>query len=221
MTNLKISSRLSTIAAFSMALFVSPATFAGDWGVHLSPGGWGFHYGDRDSHISIDTGPPVYYRPQPYPYPYRPLVTQPRRYYPSGPYYPSYNPVVRRDVEQGGVIAPDGTAHSETRVEDRHASYYSPGRNEAVTAPQTSVTRRLGPDGVWREIEHTRWIGADGKPHSTTVERDTVQDIWGNTHTDTNITLKSVKPGNSTGTSSDKQPPPVQKEDTSGGKGKN
>jgi len=186
--NLRITSTL--FCAGLLVLMASPAAFAGDWGVHLSPHGWGFHYGDRDSHISIDTTP-HYYRPRPRPHPY-PVYQQPRRYYPSGPYYPYYNPVVRRDVEEGGVVAPDGTVHSETRVEDRHASYYSPGRNEAVTRPETTITRRLGPDGQWRTIEHTRWIGADGKPHSTTVERETVQDIWGNTHTDTDVTLKST-----------------------------
>lgn len=216
MKNLKNSSKLWTVSAFLIALFAAPAAFAENWGIHLSPGGWGFHYGDRDSHISIDTTPRYYHQPRPYPYPYRPIVTQPRPYYPSGPYYPYYNPVVRRDIEQDGVIAPDGTAHSETRVEDRHASYYSPGRNEAVTRPETSVTRRLGPDGVWREVEHTRWIGADGKPHSTTVERDTVQDIWGNTHTDTNVTLKSVKQQNNDA----KAPPPVVKEPPKDGAGK-
>jgi hypothetical protein len=116
-------------------------------------------------------------------------------------YYPEYrprpahrqppaNPVVRRDYYNRDRYAPDGTYHSEDVQEDRRASYYSPGRNKAITPPKTTVESiRYGADEkVTRE--HTSWIGADGKPHSTTIERDTVTDAAGDTHTDTHVTLR-------------------------------
>lgn len=104
-------------------------------------------------------------------------------------YYPVYNPIVERDVYRDGHVHYDGTVHSDTLVEDRHASYYSPGRNEAITRPRTTVRRRGGL-GFDQEQERTSWIGADGRPHSTTVTRTTTQDRWGNSHTDTQVTLK-------------------------------
>ncbi len=119
-----------------------------------------------------------------------------RGYYPHySPYY-GYrhnNPVVRRDRYSSGEHAPDGTYHSESVVEDRHRSYYSPGRNQAITKPRTEVR-------TWSETPHqettqekTTWIGADGRPHSTTVTRDTTVDRWGNTHTDTQVNLRKAK----------------------------
>lgn len=105
-------------------------------------------------------------------------------------YYPVYNPVVERDVYHDGHGHYDGTVHTDTLVEDRHASYYSPGRNEAITRPRTTVRRRGGL-GFDQEQERTSWIGADGRPHSTTITRTTTQDPWGNSHTDTQVTLKN------------------------------
>ncbi len=169
-----------------------PAFADGKWGFYLGNGGAGFSYHDRNSNIHVDTTPRYYYS-QPAPvYNYPPPTT----YYPSNrynrSYYPRYNPnpVVRRDVTDRGYYAQDGTFHSDTKVEDRSASYYSPGRNQAVTRPQSTVTHSYGPDGTWRKQEHTSWIGADGRPHSTTVNEVTSQDIWGNTHTDTHVSLK-------------------------------
>ncbi len=105
-------------------------------------------------------------------------------------YYPSYNPVVRRDVQADGHYHRDGTLHTERTVEDRHDSYYSPGRNEAITRPRTTVEEYRGP-GYNQERERTSWIGADGRPHSTTIDRVTTVDRWGNTHTDNHVTLKN------------------------------
>ncbi|MCA9430686.1 MAG: hypothetical protein KC940_09285 [Candidatus Omnitrophica bacterium] len=112
--------------------------------------------------------------------------------YRPGYYYPVYNPVVERDVEYDGHYHRDGTLHTERTVEDRHDSFYSPGRNEAITRPRTTVEDYRGP-GYNGERERTSWIGADGRPHSTTVDRVTTSDPWGNTHTDTQVTLKSRK----------------------------
>jgi len=178
------------VAAFAI---LAPQVYAGDWGVSISPGGWGFHYGSGSGHIRIDSGP-LYYPPPPPPPPPVYVRPYPNYYYPSGAYYPRYNPVVRRDITDDGYVAPDGTVHSETTVEDRHGSYYSPGRNEAITRPRTTVTDRYNPyTGEYLTQERTTWIGADGRPHSTTVDRSTSQDAWGDTHTDTHVTLKSKK----------------------------
>lgn len=198
MRNTKIENRFFAFAIlFSLMICVGGAQ-AGDWGVHVSPGGWGFHYGSGSGHVHIESGPRYYHRPAPV------YVAPPRSYYYRGPgrYYPSYNPVVRRDVSGGTHYAPDGTVHSEDTVEDRHSSYYSPGRNEAITAPRTTTTRHYHPDGSYHTRERTTWIGADGRPHSTTIDRNTSQDIWGNTHTDTHVTLKNKK----TSDTSAKQP---------------
>lgn len=111
-----------------------------------------------------------------------------------GYYYPIYNPVVERDVHYDGHFHRDGTHHGERVVEDRHASFYSPGRNEAITRPRTTV-ERYGGYGYNGERERTSWIGADGRPHSTTVDRVTTVDPWGNSHTDTRVTLKNKKGG--------------------------
>lgn len=114
------------------------------------------------------------------------------RYYPySG--YRHYNPVVRRDRYRSGEYAPDGSYHSESVVEDRHRSYYSPGRNQAITKPRTRVETWSEAPGQVTTQEKTSWIGADGRPHSTTVTRDTTVDRWGNTHTNTQVNLRKAK----------------------------
>lgn len=112
-------------------------------------------------------------------------------------YYPQYrrhNPVVRRDYYGREGYAPDGTYHEEDKVVDRHSSYYSPGRNQAVTQPRTTVRSWSDGAGQTTTREKTTWIGADGRPHSTTVTRDTSEDRWGNTHTDTHVDLRRAKP---------------------------
>jgi hypothetical protein len=147
-----------------------------------------------DWSISIGTGP--WYYPQP-----RPIYQNPYPYYPRQQYYYPYynpNPVVRRDVYGGGYAAPDGTFHSDNVVEDRHSSYYSPGRNQAVTPPRTTYSQTYGP-GYSMDQERTSWIGADGRPHSTTIDRTTTADPYGNTHTDTQVTLKNKKVGGAAG----------------------
>jgi len=115
-----------------------------------------------------------------------------RGYYRGNDYYPIYNPVVDRDVYRSGNYRWDGTHQSETLVEDRHASYYSPGRNEAITPPRTSTSQSYGP-GYQQTRERTSWIGADRRPHSTTITRTTTQDYWGNTQTDTHVSLKNKR----------------------------
>jgi len=115
------------------------------------------------------------------------------RYY---PYYYGYrhqSPVLRRDRYDAGDYAPDGTYHSESVVEDRHRSYYSPGRNQAITRPRTTVKSWSEAPNQVTTQEKTTWIGADGRPHSTTVTRDTSVDRWGNTHTDTHVNLRKAK----------------------------
>ena len=120
-----------------------------------------------------------------------------RGYYPYyyTPYYgPRHsNPVVRRDRYDSGDYAPDGTYHSESVVEDRHRSYYSPGRNQAITRPRTTVDSWSEAPGQVTTQQKTSWIGADGRRHSTTVTRDTTVDAWGNTHTDTQVNLRKAK----------------------------
>ncbi len=108
-------------------------------------------------------------------------------------YYPEYNPSVRRDYYSAGGYAPDGTYHSAHVEEDRHASYYAPGRNQAITRPQTTVETWRESPGRETTRRHTRWIGADGKPHSTTIDSTTSTDWYGNSHTDTHVTLKKAK----------------------------
>ncbi len=169
---------LVTILVLSSVLLVGwmvpMPSYAGDWSVNI----WG--------------GNPYYQSPAPrYYYGYNPGYRQ--GYY---PYYRPYNPVVRRDSYNTEGYAPDGTYHSENTVEDRRASYYSPGRNQAITPPQTSVQSwNYGP-GQQTTRERTSWIGADGRPHSTTIDRNTNMDQWGNTHTDTHVTLKRMSTGN-------------------------
>ncbi|MDG4554208.1 MAG: hypothetical protein P9E24_08165 [Candidatus Competibacter sp.] len=108
-------------------------------------------------------------------------------------YYPEYNPVVRRDYHGDGGYAPDGTYHSTYVEEDRHASYYAPGRNRAITRPRTTVeTWDEGP-GRQTTRRRTSWIGADGRPHSTTIDSTTTMDGYGNSHTDTHVTLKRAQ----------------------------
>jgi hypothetical protein len=180
-------------AAMILSVPFAPALAGDNWGFSLGQGGVGFSFGDnhhRGRHGGYGGqyyGSGGYYNNyyQPVPY-YQPQYN----YYPS---YAPYNPVIRRDVIDGGEYAPDGTFHSRTTVEDRSASYYSPGRNTAVTPPRTTTTRAYGPNGEWVNRERTSWIGADGRPHSTTVDQQTTQDVWGNTHTDTNVTLKRMQ----------------------------
>jgi hypothetical protein len=102
--------------------------------------------------------------------------------------------VVRREYRDSRGYAPDGTYHEENAVVDKHSSYYSPGRNEAITRPRTTVKSWSEGPGQETTREKTSWIGADGRPHSTTITRDTTSDAWGNTHTDTHVDLKRVKP---------------------------
>lgn len=147
-----------------------------------------------DWSISIWGGTPYYVQPGP-PYTYYYHEGYPRYRYGRGydyyPYYRQRNPVVTRDYYREGGYAPDGSYHSEDVVEDRRASYFSPGRNQAITPPRTSVqTWNQGPWGS-RTRERTSWIGADGRPHSTTIDRVTTQDPYGNTHTDTYVELKN------------------------------
>lgn len=204
-------------AAIFLAVPLAPAMGGSNWGISLGGGGIGFGYGSGGHHgrhgghhgygyggyggYGGYTGYGGYggygggyygtggyynnYQATPY--------YQPRTYYHSSNAYPTYgpaNPVVRRDVTTGAEQSPDGTVQSQTTVEDRSASYYSPGRNTAITPPRTSNTRVYGPDGSWANRERTSWIGADGRPHSTTVDQQTSQDVWGNSHTDTNVQLK-------------------------------
>jgi len=180
-------------AAIIISVPLVPAFGGSNWGFSIGQGGFGFGISDNDHHGRHGRqggyggqyyGSGGYYN----------NYYQATPYYPQYNYYPNYqpyNPVVRREVRTGGGYAPDGTFHSNTTVEDRRASYYSPGRNTAVTPPRTTTTRVYGPDGTWVNRERTTWIGADGRPHSTTVDQETTQDIWGNTHTETNVTLKA------------------------------
>jgi len=112
------------------------------------------------------------------------------------PRYRQYNPVVRRDYYSSERYRPDGTYHEEDKVVDRHSSYYSPGRNEAITRPRTTVESWGSSPSQRTTQEKTSWVGADGRPHSTTITRDTTVDPWGNSHTDTHVALRKVKPAN-------------------------
>jgi hypothetical protein len=114
-------------------------------------------------------------------------------YYSGYGYYPDYNPTVRRDYYSNGGYEPDGTYYSEEVEEDRHASYYSPGRNQAITRPRTTVESWREEPGQQTTRERTSWIGADGKPHSTTIESNTTTDPDGNSHTDMRVILKRAK----------------------------
>lgn len=160
----------------------SPALNAGI-GFHVGTNGIGFGY--HGSHTDVYVGTPYYYAP-PYRYyeyraPYRVYL------YGGGGYYPYWNPVERRDIEYREEIDANGNVHSESIVEDRHSSYYSPGRNEAITPPQRRVRR----DWRGNEIDRTTWIGSDRQPHSTTIRRNTQVDPLGNTHTETHVDLKN------------------------------
>lgn len=115
-----------------------------------------------------------------------------RGYYPY--YRQHYNPVVRRDYHSREQYAPDGTRHQEDVVEDKQSSYYSPGRNHAITRPRTKVESWSEEPGQQTTREKTKWIGADGRPHSTTVTRDTTVDAYGDTHTNTHVELRKAKP---------------------------
>ncbi len=178
-------------AVLMVIVMYSPGTWGGDWSISL----WG--------------GSPFYIFPAPPPrYPvYRQPAVDYDYYeydgYPDSPpgsgYYPSYrpyNPVIERKTYGQEGYAPDGTYQSEGVVEDRHSSYYSPGRNEAITRPRTTVESwNYGP-GMNSTRERTTWIGSDGRPHSTTIDRNTQMDPWGNVRTDTHVELKR-RPGGS------------------------
>ncbi len=109
-------------------------------------------------------------------------------------YYPAYqdsrNPVVSTDEYYEEGYAPDGTYHSNEVTEDRHESYYSPGRQQAITPPNTTQDTWTYGDGVVKDRQKTTWIGADGQHHSTTINRTTQTDEDGNTHTETHVDLK-------------------------------
>ncbi len=108
--------------------------------------------------------------------------------------YRHYNPVVKREYHRFEGYAPDGTYHQENEVVDKHSSYYSRGRNHAITRPHITVKTWSDRPNQHTTQEKTTWIGADGRPHSTTVTRDTSVDRWGNTHTDTHVRLRKVAP---------------------------
>jgi hypothetical protein len=172
----------------SLLFIISPSS-AGDWSISF----WG--------------GSPFYMAPAPPVMPVYPRHGSDYDYYeyegyPERPlgsdYYPVYtpmNPVMNRQYSEQEGYAPDGTYHREGVVEDRHSSYYSPGRNEAITRPQTTVENWNYAPGMNMNRERTTWIGADGRPHSTTVDRDTYTDPYGNTQTDTHVGLKRAPQG--------------------------
>ncbi len=209
---LRISITAGLGAAMILAVPLAPAFGGDNWGFSIGQGGFGFGISDNDHHRRhnrYNGHGGRYYRSGGHYNNYN----QPRAYYPQYNTYPNnqpYNPVVRREVTTEGGYAPDGTFHDQTTVEDSRASSYSPGRNTAVTPPQTTTTRVYGPDGRWVTREQTSWIGADGRPHSTTIDQETTQDVWGNTHTDTNVTLKR-KAGGKTPKTQDESPPDAQK----------
>jgi hypothetical protein len=176
--SISIRSRIALVAAgVGIAAFLMPPTAsAADWGFSLDVPFFGVRA--HDGRYYYDNDPYVYRD-----YPYR---THPYRPY----YYPYRNPVVDRDVDVEAHGGPAGTIHSQRTTEDRHRSYYNPGRNQAITEPRTSVERDYGP-GYERTRERTTWIGADGQPHSTTINRTTTQDPYGDTHTETHVDLKS------------------------------
>lgn len=164
-----------------LVLFICAPALAARVGFHFGTNGIGFGYSGH--HANVYVGTPYYpptYRYYEYTSPYRVYL------YGGGGYYPYWNPVERRDIQYREDVDVNGNIHSESIVEDRHSSYYSPGRNEAITPPQRIIRR----DWRGNEIDHTRWIGADGQPHSTTIHRNTQVDPWGNTHTDTHVDLK-------------------------------
>jgi hypothetical protein len=191
---------LTTVLAITVVLagglLVSAPAIAGDWSINLWGGSPGYVY---PAPGYVQPAPTYYYN------------TYPRPIYRQG-YYPQYNPIMRRDVYNEGGYAPDGTYHGETTVEDRRASYYSPGRNQAITQPQTSVQNWSYGPGAQGQRETTRWIGADGRPHSTTIDRNTYIDPFGNTQTDTHVTLKRKQVGQQSGSTNQTQTqttPPV------------
>ncbi len=116
------------------------------------------------------------------------------RYSRGSDYYPYYrshkNPVVSTDEYYEEGYAPDGTYHSQEVIEDRHQSYYSPGRQEAITPPNTTVDTWTYGDGTTKSREKTTWIGRDGQYHSTTINRTMRVDDEGNSHTSTHVDLK-------------------------------
>ena len=108
--------------------------------------------------------------------------------------YRHYNPVEKKEYHRHEGYAPNGTYHREDAVVDKHSSYYSRGRNHAITRPQTTVKTWSSGPSQQTTREKTTWIGADGRPHSTTITSDTTVDRWGNTRTDTHVQLRKVMP---------------------------
>lgn len=106
------------------------------------------------------------------------------------PYYPGSNPVVSQSGWDAAYEESDGSIREEQVTEERHQSYYSPGRNVAVSRPRTTVNAYSPAPGHTRTIEQTSWRGADGKPHSTTVRRVTQSTPAGETFEQTHVTLK-------------------------------
>lgn len=117
-------------------------------------------------------------------------------YYRSYHYPRHYNPVVRRDYSSSREYERDGTRHEEDKVVDRHSSYYAPGRNQAITRPRTTVESWSNSPSQETTKEKTTWVGADGRPHSTTVTRDMTTSSWGDTHTETHVDLRRALPKN-------------------------
>jgi len=182
--------KLFTILIAFTLLFICSQSNAGRVGFHVGTNGVGFGY--HGSHSNIYVGTPYSYSYAPayryheYRAPYRSYIQGGIGYH--NGYYPRYwNPVEHRDIRYRENFDRRGNVHSESTVEDRHSSYYSPGRNEAITPPQRTIRR----DWRGNEIDRTTWIGADGQPHSTTIRQETRQDRWGNTHTDTHVDLKN------------------------------
>lgn len=137
---------------------------------------------------------------------------QARRYSHGSDYYPVYrygnNPVVSTDEYDEGGYAPDGTYHCEEVTEDRHQSYYSPGRQEAVTPPNTTQDTWTYGDGTVKSREKTSWIGSDGQYHSSTINRTTQTDEDGNTCTQTHVDLKRQSAASSASSGSTTSPAP-------------
>ncbi len=174
-------------AVFLVVLVFTSSAWGGDWSISLFGGGASFNlFPSPPPPPRIQVyGPAVDY--DYYEYEGSPANPPGTVYYPA---YPPNNPVIQQNSYGQRIYAPDGTVHDQGVVEDRHSSYYSPGRNEAITRPRTTVERWNYGQGTDTTRERTTWIGSDGRPHSTTIDRNTQTDPWGNTRTDTHIDLK-------------------------------
>jgi len=181
MKNTLLKTTTLTAAVLTLGLIFVPSTEAGGWSISIGGSPWGYNSYGTDYYYG--GGCCDVYQGDWYPH-YTPRYRRHHRRW--------NNPVVDRRVDEDGHYHRDGTHHGESTVVDRHASYYSPGRNQAITRPRTTTSYHNGP-GYERERERTRWIGADGRPHSTTTDRVTTHDRYGNQHTDTHVTLKNKK----------------------------